>query len=162
MFSTKPVTYITDSQELIQPDDQSKHKFRDQVLKTRSNTWIDMKKFYYFFLGLIFFLQGRVSQVTEVYTTVDPRENSGYIVNGGSAKVGDRKEIVSIQFDGQGSIERKKDCQLMIVHFTWNWFKVLQYKFNYRTLVKVSINVGELLLETNGFWVLLTVSNSKL
>ena len=37
------------------------------------------------------------SQVTEVYTTVDPRENVGYIINGGEASPGERKEIVSIQ-----------------------------------------------------------------
>ena len=63
-----------------------------------------MKKFHEFFLGLIFLLNGRFSQVTEVYTTVDPRENSGYIVNGGKAKSGDRKEIVSIQFPSQSSM----------------------------------------------------------
>ena len=63
-----------------------------------------MKKFHEFFLGLIFFLDGRISQVTEVYTTVDPRENSGYIVNGKKVSSGDRKEIVSIQFPSQGSM----------------------------------------------------------
>ena len=63
-----------------------------------------MKKFHEFFLGLIFFLDGRISQVTEVYTTVDPRENSGYIVNGGKVSSGDRKEIVSIQFPSQSSM----------------------------------------------------------
>jgi len=89
-------------------DDQSKHKFRDQVLKTRSNTWFGMKKFYNFFIGLSLFIHGSFSQVTEVYTTVDPRENSGYIVNGGSARVGDRKEIVSIQYPSQGSVQRKR------------------------------------------------------
>lgn len=67
-----------------------------------------MKKFYNFFFCLSLFLHESFSQVTEVYTTVDPRENSGYIVNGGSARVGERKEIVSIQYPSQGSIQRKR------------------------------------------------------
>ena len=49
-----------------------------------------------FFLLVLF--HGGFSQVTEVYTTVDPRENTGYILNGNRAKNGERKEIVSIQF----------------------------------------------------------------
>ena len=55
----------------------------------------------FFLLGLF---HGGFSQVTEVYTTVDPRENTGYILNGGRAKPGDRKEIVSIQFRSKGSV----------------------------------------------------------
>ena len=49
----------------------------------------------FFLLGLF---HGGFSQETEVYTTVDPRENTGYILNGGKTQLGERKEIVSIQF----------------------------------------------------------------
>lgn len=56
-----------------------------------------MRATYFFFVSLNF-LTGRLSQVTEVYTTVDPRENVGYILNGGKAGPGERKEIVSIQY----------------------------------------------------------------
>ena len=95
---------------MTQPDNQSKHRSRDQVFKTRSNTQWNMKRFHKFFLGLVLLFNGGISQVTEVYTTVDPRENSGYIVNGGRVSSGDRKEIVSIQFPSQGSLNEIENC----------------------------------------------------
>ena len=101
---------------MTQPNDQSKHRSRDQVLKTRSNTQLNMKKIHKFFLGFILVINGRFSQVTEVYTTVDPRENSGYIVNGGRVSSGDRKEIVSIQLPSQGSINEIENSDK-----SWTW-----------------------------------------
>ena len=122
---------------MTQPDDQSKHRLRDQVLKTRSNTRYNMKKFHEFFLGLIFFLDGRISQVTEVYTTVDPRENSGYIVNGGRVSNGDRKEIVSIQFPSQGSMNEIENSDKS---WTWTvlWLRIVRKA--HRALVIVIMN----------------------
>ena len=103
---------------MTQPDDQSKHRSRDQILKTRSNTRYNMKRIHKFFLGLVLLFNGRISQVTEVYTTVDPRENSGYIVNGGRVSSGDRKEIVSIQFPSQGSMNEIENSDK-----SWTWTK---------------------------------------
>merc|ERR1711962_531061 len=69
-----------------------------------------MKVFYFFYTVL---LHRTFAQVTEVYTTVDPRENAGLIVNGGYARPGERKEIVSIQYEG------KHICGGVIVANKW-------------------------------------------
>jgi len=75
-----------------------------------------MRATYFFFVSLNF-LTGRLSQVTEVYTTVDPRENVGYILNGGKAGPGERKEIVSIQYKSDYGF--KHSCGGVIVGNRW-------------------------------------------